>query len=87
MTPTVKGCSSKKPHPLVDGINFFSVEGGGIQTAQIRGSVLSDVPRNPVWVMFMHSSLSGVTGGLPVSVFYAVDFDVLAADFTSVDKF
>jgi len=32
--------------------------------------------------MFMHS-LSGVTGGLPVSVFYVVDFDVLAADFTS----
>jgi len=38
-------------------------------------------------MMFMHFSLSGVTGGLPVSVFYVVDFDVLAADFTSVDKF
>jgi len=35
----------------------------------------------------LHSSLSGVTGGLPVSVFYVVDFYVLAADFTSVDKF
>jgi len=32
-----KGCSSKKPHPLVDGKSFFSGEGGGIQTAQILG--------------------------------------------------
>jgi len=31
-----KDCSSKNPHPLVDG-NHFSGKGGGIQTAQIRG--------------------------------------------------
>ena len=71
----------------MDGNRFFSGEVGGIQTAQIRGVYWSDVPRNLGWVMFMHSSLSGVTGGLPVLVFYIMDFDVLAADFTSVDKF
>jgi len=38
----------------VDGNHFSSGEGGGIQTAQIRGVYWSDVPRNPGWVMFMH---------------------------------
>jgi len=36
----------------VDGNHFSSGEGGGIQTAQIRGVYWADVARNPGWVMF-----------------------------------
>jgi len=60
----------KNRTPLVDGNQYFSGEGGGIQTAQIRGVYWSDVPGNPGWMrmMFMRFALSGVTGGQPVSV-------------------
>jgi len=55
----IKGCSSEKPHSLVDGNQFFfSGEGGGIQTAQICGVYWSDVPGNPGWMMFMRFPLS-----------------------------
>jgi len=70
----------------MDGNHFFrggrrysnSTDPRGVLVRRPMKSGMGDV---------LHSSLSGVTGGLPVSVFYVVDFDVLAADFTSVDKF
>jgi len=83
---SIKCCSSKNRTPLVDGNHFFpDREEVFKQHRSACGVYWSDVIQNLGWVMFL--SLSGVTGSLPVLVFYVVDFNVLAADFTSVNKF
>ena len=82
-----KGCSSEKPHPPCGRQSFFSGEGGGIQTAQIRGVYWSDVPGNPGWMMSMRFPFSRVTVTARIGNFKWWISMCMAANFKFVYKF